>query len=119
MDHMSLSLNATHVDNSTEYDLHSLFGHAEGMQTHRILSDPLFNPNTPSPLKDKRTFLLSRSTFAGSGQYVQHWLGDNHRNWDNMKWSIAGVMNFNMFGIPMVGPDTCGFMEDTALGDVE
>jgi alpha-glucosidase (family GH31 glycosyl hydrolase) len=36
-----------------------------------------------------------------------------------MKWSIAGVMNFNMFGIPMVGPDTCGFMEDTALGDVE
>jgi alpha-glucosidase (family GH31 glycosyl hydrolase) len=63
-------------------------------------------------LKDKRTFLLSRSTFAGSGQYVQHWLGDNHRNWDNMKWSIAGVMNFNMFGIPMVGPDTCGFFED-------
>lgn len=27
-----------------------------------------------------------------------------------MKYSIAGVMNFNMFGIPMVGPDTCGYM---------
>jgi len=119
MDHMSLSLNATHVDNSTEYDLHSLFGHTEGMQTHRILSDPLFNSKTPGPLKDKRTFLLSRSTFAGSGQYVQHWLGDNHRNWDNMKYSIAGVMNFNMFGIPMVGPDTCGFFEDTHLKDPE
>lgn len=26
-----------------------------------------------------------------------------------MKNSIAGVMNFNMFGVPMVGPDTCGF----------
>ena len=26
-----------------------------------------------------------------------------------MKWSIAGVMNMNMFGIPMVGPDVCGF----------
>jgi alpha-glucosidase (family GH31 glycosyl hydrolase) len=25
-----------------------------------------------------------------------------------MRLSIAGVMNFNMFGIPMVGPDTCG-----------
>jgi len=28
MDHLSISLNATHVDNSTEYDLHSLFGHS-------------------------------------------------------------------------------------------
>jgi len=31
MDHMSLSLNATHVDGSSEYNLHSLFGHSEGM----------------------------------------------------------------------------------------
>lgn len=63
-----------------------------------------------SPLADKRTFLLSRSTFAGSGAYVQHWLGDNHRTYADMKASIAGVMNMNMFGIPMVGPDTCGFL---------
>jgi alpha-glucosidase (family GH31 glycosyl hydrolase) len=26
-----------------------------------------------------------------------------------MKSSIAGVMNMQMFGIPLVGPDTCGF----------
>jgi alpha-glucosidase (family GH31 glycosyl hydrolase) len=26
-----------------------------------------------------------------------------------MKTSIAGVMNMQMFGIPLVGPDTCGF----------
>ena len=36
-----------------------------------------------------------------------------------MKWSIAGVMNFNMFGIPMVGPDTCGFFEDKSLNTTE
>ena len=67
MDHMSISLNATHTDGTTEYNLHSLFGHSEGMQTHRILSDILYNTNLPAVLKDKRTFLLSRSTFSGSG----------------------------------------------------
>jgi alpha-glucosidase (family GH31 glycosyl hydrolase) len=36
-----------------------------------------------------------------------------------MKWSIAGVMNFNMFGIPMVGPETCGFYEDDSLPEAE
>jgi alpha-glucosidase (family GH31 glycosyl hydrolase) len=27
-----------------------------------------------------------------------------------LKLSIAGVMNFNMFGIPLVGPNICGFI---------
>jgi alpha-glucosidase (family GH31 glycosyl hydrolase) len=68
--------------------------------------------STHFPENDRRPFLLSRSTFAGSGQYVQHWLGDNHGTWEDMKMSIAGVMNFQMFGIPMVGPDTCGFFSN-------
>jgi len=37
-------------------------GHIEGKATKEVLSDPKV-----SPLADKRTLLLSRSTFAGSG----------------------------------------------------
>lgn len=107
LDNMSVSLNATHPSTGdSEYDAHSLFGHSEGKMTYEILSDEAL---TPADLKDKRVFLLSRSTFSGSGQYVNHWLGDNHRTWSDMKTSIAGVMNFQMFGIPLAGPDTCGF----------
>jgi alpha-glucosidase (family GH31 glycosyl hydrolase) len=114
LDNMSLSLNATHPSNNeTEYNLHSLFGHSEGKLTSEILTD-----DSISPLKNKRPFLLSRSTFAGSGQYVQHWLGDNHRTWEDMKASIAGVMNFNMFGIPLVGPDTCGFFGESGQDEL-
>ena len=49
---------------------------------------------------DNRPFILTRSTFSGSGSYTSHWLGDNWRDWGYMNYSIAGIMNMNMFGIP-------------------
>lgn len=30
-----------------------------------------------------------------------------------MRYSIAGVMNFNMFGIPFTGADVCGAQADS------
>lgn len=105
---MSISLNATHPESgATQFNTHSLNGHMEAKATYEFLM------SDDSVHKGKRTFLLSRSTFSGSGQYTQHWLGDNHRTWDDMRTSIAGVMNFNMFGIPVVGPDTCGFFGES------
>jgi hypothetical protein len=66
LDNMSLSLNATHPSDPSliQYNTHSLFGHTEGKQTYDIFTD---ETRQPAALKDKRVFLLSRSTFAGSG----------------------------------------------------
>ena len=36
-----------------------------------------------------------------------------------MKASIAGVMNMNMFGIPMVGPNTCGSFQPNTTDNFE
>jgi alpha-glucosidase len=69
----------------------------------------LTNTSTSYPNSDDRPFILTRSTFAGSGKYTSHWLGDNWREWRYMNYSIAGIMNMNMFGIPHSGADVCGF----------
>ena len=53
-------------------------------------------------LPNKRSFILTRSTFAGSGSHSAHWLGDNTASWEQMEWSITGMLEFGLFGIPLV-----------------
>jgi len=57
----------------------------------------------------KRSLVLPRSTFVGSGQWSGHWLGDNEATWHEMKRSLIGIVEFNWFGIPFNGADICGF----------
>jgi alpha-glucosidase (family GH31 glycosyl hydrolase) len=38
-------------------------------------------------------------------------LGDNFSKWQYMYFSIQGILQFQLFQIPFVGADTCGFSE--------
>ncbi|XP_061049452.1 sucrase-isomaltase, intestinal [Eubalaena glacialis] len=87
-----------------QYDVHSLYGYSMAIATEKAVQKVF--PN-------KRSFILSRSTFAGSGSYAAHWLGDNTASWEQMEWSITGMLEFGLFGIPLVGADICGFVAET------
>uniref|UniRef100_I3M252 Sucrase-isomaltase, intestinal n=1 Tax=Ictidomys tridecemlineatus TaxID=43179 RepID=I3M252_ICTTR len=86
-----------------QYDVHNLYGYSMAIATAEAVKTVF--PN-------KRSLIITRSTFAGSGKFAAHWLGDNAATWNDLQWSIPGMLEFNLFGIPMVGADICGFALD-------
>ncbi|KAG1730127.1 glycosyl hydrolases family 31-domain-containing protein [Suillus paluster] len=100
----SLASNATHYGGYVDLDVHNLFGLMEEKATHLAIQ---------SILPGKRPFLISRSTFPSAGKWTGHWLGDNYSKWQYMYLNIQGVLQFQIYQIPMVGADTCGFGDNT------
>ncbi|GMR46246.1 hypothetical protein PMAYCL1PPCAC_16441, partial [Pristionchus mayeri] len=81
------------------YDTHSLYGWSESVATQRAVKEAT----------GKRGVVISRSTFPSSGHFGGHWLGDNTATWQDLRSAVIGAQEFNLFGIPYVGSDVCGF----------
>ncbi|KAG9005981.1 hypothetical protein FRB93_009082 [Tulasnella sp. JGI-2019a] len=100
----TVATNATHAGGYVELDTHNLFGTTEEHATFEALL---------SINAGKRPFIIGRSTFAGAGKWSGHWTGDNYASWESQRYSIQGILQFQIFQIPLVGADTCGFNDNT------
>jgi maltase-glucoamylase len=105
----TISLDAKHFvnageveDNNVEYNMHSLYGSMQAKASFQFWIDA-------TKVQGRRPFVSSKSTFAGAGKHTTHWLGDNFSQWPYLQLSVAGILDFNMFGIPLTGADVCGF----------
>ena len=90
-----------HANGEREYDVHNIYGHMMGIDTRKAMLNR--RPGL-------RPLIVTRSTFAGSGNSTGKWLGDNLSDWDGYTSTIRQMLGYaSIYGIPVVGADTCGF----------
>jgi alpha-glucosidase len=92
----------------TCYQTHNMYGIFESKVSYEAMKE------LNHPIGQARPFLLTRSTFPGSGRWTATWLGDNLSTFSQMALSIPGILQYGLAGIPMSGPDICGFLGEAS-----
>ncbi|XP_054724424.1 lysosomal alpha-glucosidase-like [Uloborus diversus] len=100
----TLCMTAKHYS-SIHYNEHNLYAYREAVATNIAIRT----------VRKKRPFIISRASFAGQGVYSGHWSGDIQSTWNDMRYSIPSLLNFNMYGMSMMGSDICGFGLNTTV----
>ena len=58
---------------------------------------------------DARPYIVCRSGCAGIQQYAQTWCGDNHTDWNSLRYGIPIITGMGLSGQPNEGTDLGGF----------
>jgi alpha-glucosidase len=102
----ALGVDGLHANGWHEYDTHNLFALTQTKATAEFLEQ-----------EGKRPYVLTRSNYPGIGRFGHHWLGDNWSTVEYMALSVDGLYSYQLFGLPFMGCDICGFNGD-APGDL-
>jgi alpha-glucosidase len=87
-----------HLENHNVYGMQMGRTSLEALQKHR---------------PGLRPFNVIRSGYAGAQRYAASWTGDNGSDWDQLRLSIAMVLNMGLSGFAMAGSNIGGFFGDS------
>jgi alpha-glucosidase len=84
----------THAETHNLYGLMMTRAAAEGLERLR---------------PDQRSFVLTRSGYAGIQRWSSVWTGDNYSRWEYLEMSLPMLCNLGLSGVAFVGADIGGF----------
>ncbi len=87
-------IDVTHLEVHNLYGLMMAKACAEGLQRHR---------------QQERSFVLTRSGYAGVQRWSSVWMGDNQSLWEHLEISLPMLCNMGLSGVAFVGCDIGGF----------
>ncbi|MCU0550722.1 MAG: DUF4968 domain-containing protein [Leptolyngbya sp. Prado105] len=83
----------------THAETHNLYGYNMARASFEGLNQ----------LRNQRSFVLTRSGFAGIQRWSAVWTGDNQSLWEHLEMSLPMLMNLGLSGVGFVGADIGGF----------
>jgi alpha-glucosidase len=87
-------------EGGTHAETHNLYGYNMARSAYEGLER--LRPN-------QRSFVLTRSGFAGIQRWSSVWMGDNQSLWEHLEMSIPMLCNMGLSGVGFVGADIGGF----------
>ena len=86
-----------------------LSNHAETHNLYGLMMSRACREGLDKLRSKQRSFVLTRSGYAGVQKYSAVWTGDNHSLWEHLEMSLPMLCNLGLSGVPFVGADIGGF----------
>src|SRR6478672_4994700 len=83
--------------------------HAEAHNLYGLMMARAANEGLKRHRANQRSFVLTRSGYAGVQRWSSVWMGDNQSLWDHLEMSLPMLCNMGLSGVAFVGCDIGGF----------